>query len=33
VIKWKNIIEVLESANDKCEDVANVIEGIALKNA
>lgn len=33
VIKWKNIIEVLESATDKCEDVANVIEGIVLKNA
>ncbi|MFO1009773.1 MAG: DUF47 domain-containing protein [Planctomycetota bacterium] len=32
VIKWKNIIEVLESATDKCEDVANVIEGIVLKN-
>src|SRR4029077_16782359 len=28
VIKWKNVIEVLESATDKCEDVANVIEGI-----
>lgn len=33
VIKWKNVIEVLESATDKCEDVANVIEGIVLKNA
>ena len=33
VIKWKNIIEVLESATDKCEDVSNVIEGIVLKNA
>jgi predicted phosphate transport protein (TIGR00153 family) len=32
VIKWKNVIEVLESATDKCEDVANVIEGIVLKN-
>jgi predicted phosphate transport protein (TIGR00153 family) len=32
IIKWKNIIEVLESANDKCEDVANIIEGIVLKN-
>lgn len=32
VIKWKNIIEVLESATDKCEDCANVIEGIVLKN-
>ena len=33
VIKWKSVIEVLESATDKCEDVANVIEGIVLKNA
>ena len=33
VIKWKNVIEVLESATDKCEDVSNVIEGIVLKNA
>lgn len=32
VIKWKNVIEVLESATDKCEDVGNVIEGIVLKN-
>jgi predicted phosphate transport protein (TIGR00153 family) len=33
VMKWKNIIEELESATDRCEDVANVIEGIVLKNA
>ncbi len=33
VIKWKEIIETLEFAADKCEDVANVIEGVTLKNA
>jgi predicted phosphate transport protein (TIGR00153 family) len=33
VMKWKNIIEELEEATDRCEDVANVIEGIVLKNA
>ncbi len=33
VIKWKEIIEVLEIASDKCEDVANVVETITLKNA
>lgn len=33
VIKWKEIIEVLEIATDKCEDVANVVETITLKNA
>lgn len=33
VIKWKEIYENIETAIDKCEDVANVIEGIVLKNA
>ena len=33
VIKWRDLYEFLESATDKCEDVANVIEGIVLKNA
>ena len=33
IIKWKEIIETLEFASDKCEDVANVIEGVTLKNA
>jgi hypothetical protein len=33
VIKWKEIYENLEEAVDRCEDVANVLEGIALKNA
>jgi hypothetical protein len=33
IIKWKEIIEVLETAIDKCEDVANVIESVVLKNA
>jgi uncharacterized protein len=33
IIKTKEILEDLESATDKCEDVANVIEGIVLKNA
>jgi uncharacterized protein Yka (UPF0111/DUF47 family) len=32
IIKWMNIIETLETATDRCEDVANVIEGIVLKN-
>lgn len=31
VIKWKEIYEVTETAIDKCEDVANIIEGIAVK--
>lgn len=33
IIKWKDIYQDLESATDRCEDVANVIEGIVLKNA
>lgn len=33
VIKWREIYEHLESATDRCEDVANVLEGVALKHA
>ena len=33
VIKWREIYEHMESATDRCEDVANVIEGVALKHA
>jgi len=31
IIKWKEIIETIETAVDKCEDVANVIETVSLK--
>jgi len=33
VIKWREIYEHMESATDRCEDVANVLEGIAVKHA
>jgi predicted phosphate transport protein (TIGR00153 family) len=33
VIKLKEIYELLESVTDKCEDVANIIEGIIVENA
>jgi predicted phosphate transport protein (TIGR00153 family) len=33
VIKWKDIYGHLESAIDKCEDVANIIERITIKHA
>jgi hypothetical protein len=33
LIKWKEIFENIEGAIDRCEDVANVIEGVALENA
>ena len=32
IIKWKEIYENLEIATDRCEDVANIIEGIVLEN-
>jgi hypothetical protein len=31
VIKWKEVYEILEAASDRCEDVANVIEGVILE--
>jgi len=33
LIKQKEILETLEAATDRCEDVANVLETIVLKNA
>jgi predicted phosphate transport protein (TIGR00153 family) len=33
LIKWKELYEKLEASLDRCEDVANVIEGIIVKNA
>jgi len=33
VIKLKDLYGLLEDALDRCEDVANVLEGIAIKNA
>lgn len=33
VIKWKEIYEMLETATDKCEDVANILEGVVLEHA
>ena len=33
VIKWKEIYESLEMASDRCEDVANIIEGVILEHA
>ncbi len=32
VIKWKEVFEHLEEASDKCEDVADILEGIVLKH-
>jgi uncharacterized protein len=33
IIKWKEIYENLENATDRCEDVANIIEGVVLEHA
>ena len=31
VIKWREIYHYMESATDRCEDIANVLEGIMIK--
>ncbi len=33
IIKWREIYDYMETATDRCEDVANVLEGVALKYA
>jgi hypothetical protein len=33
VMKWKEMLDLLEEATDRCEDVANVIEGVVVKHA
>jgi predicted phosphate transport protein (TIGR00153 family) len=32
VIKWKETLDFLEHATDRCEDVANVLEGVVVKH-
>jgi predicted phosphate transport protein (TIGR00153 family) len=32
VMKWKQIFDLLENATDRCEDVANLLENIVVKN-
>lgn len=31
IMKWREIYEHMETATDRCEDVANVLEGVAIK--
>jgi predicted phosphate transport protein (TIGR00153 family) len=33
IVKWKEIYEDLEDATDRCEDVANIVEGVVLEHA
>ena len=32
VIKWKEMLDLLEEATDRCEDCANVLEGVVVKH-
>jgi predicted phosphate transport protein (TIGR00153 family) len=32
VIKWKELLDFLEAATDRCEDVANLLEGVVVKH-
>lgn len=32
VIKWKEVLDLLEEATDRCEDVANVLESVVVKH-
>ncbi len=33
VMKWRDIFDTLEEATDRCEDVANIVEGVVLEYA
>jgi uncharacterized protein len=33
ILKWRDIYDNLESATDRCEDVANILEGLVLDSA
>ena len=33
IMKWKEILDFLEESTDRCEDVANSVEGIVVKHA
>jgi hypothetical protein len=33
VIKWKEIYETMESATDRCEDVADLLQEVSLKRS
>jgi uncharacterized protein len=32
ILKWKEILDLLEDATDRCEDVANLIENVVVKH-
>ncbi|MCH3964054.1 MAG: DUF47 domain-containing protein [Clostridium sp.] len=33
IIKWREIYQYLEDTLDSCEDIANIVEGVVMKNA
>ncbi|MCY1082036.1 DUF47 domain-containing protein [Archangium lansingense] len=33
IIKWKEVYDLIETATDKCQGVANVIEGVVLEHS
>lgn len=33
IIKWKEIYQIIEDTIDSCKEVANIIEGVVIKNA
>jgi uncharacterized protein len=33
LIKWKDLYDLIEATMDACEDVANALEAISIKNA
>lgn len=33
IIKWKEVYQLLENTIDKCEKIANIVEGVVIKNA
>ena len=33
ILKWKEILDQLEDTTDRCEDVADLLEGVVLKHA
>ncbi len=33
IMKWKEILDFLEDATDRCEDVADVLDGVIVKHA
>jgi uncharacterized protein Yka (UPF0111/DUF47 family) len=32
-MKWRDIYDHMENATDRCEDIANILEGVMIKRA